>query len=220
VLWECLTGTPPFRRSSEFATLYAHLNDPPPDLRSRRPDLPSALENVLSRGLAKSPVDRYGSCGELVAAARLAAKPVRVHGRRLGLAAAIIAAMAVAGFALGFLIDRAVTDPGMTTAVVTATVAPPSYDGHDLDAAAYALMQSGYFAQALPFSENAVRALRGTGPADAYEGYANYNLGRIDVKLGRCAQAVPVLQRARRLQPKSAPTKNLLKKARACALRH
>ena len=220
VLWECLTGTPPFRRSSEFATLYAHLNDPPPELRSRRPDLPSALENVLSRGLAKSPVDRYGSCGELVAAARLAAKPVRVHGRRLGLAAGIIAAMALAGFALGFVIDRVVTDPGTTTAVVTATVTPTPYDGHDLDAAAYALIQSGYFAQALPFSESAVRALRGTGPADPYEGYANYNLGLIDVKLGRCAQAVPALERARVLQPKSTQTKKLLKRARACALRH
>jgi len=65
-----------------------------------------------------------------------------------------------------------------------------------------------------------VQSLRGTGPADPYEGYANYNLGRIDVELGRCAQAVPVLLRARKLQPKSAQTKKLLKRARACALRH
>jgi tRNA A-37 threonylcarbamoyl transferase component Bud32 len=220
VLWECLTGTPPFRRSSEFATLYAHLNDPPPDLRSRRPDLPGGLENVLSRGLAKSPVDRFASCGELVAAARLAAKPVRVHGRRLGLAAAIVAAMALAGFALGFAIDRVVTDPGMRTEVVTATVTPTTYDAHDLDAAAYALIQSGYYARARPFSESAVRALRGSGPADPYEGYANFNLGRIDVELGRCAEAVPPLKRARALQPKSVETKKLLKRARACALRH
>jgi len=48
----------------------------------------------------------------------------------------------------------------------------------------------------------------------------NFAIGRIDVELGRCAQAVPVLLRARKLQPKSAQTKKLLKRARACALRH
>jgi serine/threonine-protein kinase len=215
VIWECLAGAPPFRRSSDFATLFAHLNDAPPKLRSPHGELPTALEGVLSRGLSKSPVDRQGSCGELIVDARAAARPVRIRGRRLGLAVAIVAAMAALGVALGIGADRAVNDPGTQTTLRTTTIQP--YQGHELDAAAYALMQDGQYAAALPFSLDAVRALAGAGPGDPYEGYANYNLGRIMFKLGRCAEALPYLEHARTLQPKSKETKQLLMHTRRCA---
>jgi ABC-type transport system substrate-binding protein/class 3 adenylate cyclase len=70
VLVECLTGTVPYPRDSDLASLWAHANDPPPWLRERQPDLPEALESVVQRALAKDPEDRYQSCGELAAAAR------------------------------------------------------------------------------------------------------------------------------------------------------
>jgi YVTN family beta-propeller protein len=72
VLFECLTGVVPFRRDTELAVLWAHVNDPPPRIREHRPDLPAALDNVISRALAKDPGDRYPSCGALVAAAQAA----------------------------------------------------------------------------------------------------------------------------------------------------
>src|SRR5256885_6190352 len=80
VLYECLAGEPPFSRPSEVAVLNAHLHAPPPKLP---PELPGALGDVIAKGLAKSPLDRYASCGELVAAARAAAAERRVYGRRL-----------------------------------------------------------------------------------------------------------------------------------------
>src|SRR5918911_1245710 len=84
VLFECLTGTPPFHRSSDVAILNAHLHAPPPKLSKAAPDLPAALEPVLAKALSKSPLDRYASCGELVAAARAASIPEpRVDRRRL-----------------------------------------------------------------------------------------------------------------------------------------
>jgi hypothetical protein len=64
VLCECLTSEPPFRPSSEVATLFAHLEEPP--------SVPAGLEDVMSRALAKSSAWRYASCSELVSDARRA----------------------------------------------------------------------------------------------------------------------------------------------------
>jgi serine/threonine-protein kinase len=75
VLYECLTGNPPFRRDSDFAVLWAHVQDDPPAVTSRAPHLPAGLDAVLARGLAKNPAERYGSCWALVRAARDALVP-------------------------------------------------------------------------------------------------------------------------------------------------
>jgi len=73
VAYECLTGESPFRRDTEVATLYAHLNEPPPAPSSRRPELPTALDVVVGRAMAKDPRERYQTAGELAAATRSAA---------------------------------------------------------------------------------------------------------------------------------------------------
>ncbi len=70
LLYESLAGEVPFPRDTEAALLYAHLSETPPRLSERRPELPPALDDVLERGLAKEPGDRYPSAGQLVGAAR------------------------------------------------------------------------------------------------------------------------------------------------------
>jgi predicted ATPase len=70
VLYECLVGTPPFSRPTDTAVISAHLRDPPPDVTETRPDLPRALNGVVAQAMAKSVLDRFGSCDELIAAAR------------------------------------------------------------------------------------------------------------------------------------------------------
>jgi YVTN family beta-propeller protein len=72
VLFECLTGGVPFRRDSELAVLWAHVNDPPPRLGEHRPELPAALDDAIGRALAKAPDDRHPSCDALVATAQAA----------------------------------------------------------------------------------------------------------------------------------------------------
>ena len=67
VLFECLTGEPPFRRESFVATLYGHVNDPVPSVSERDPGLPAAIDAVVARALAKEPEHRQASCRELVA---------------------------------------------------------------------------------------------------------------------------------------------------------
>ena len=55
VLFECLAGKPPFSGRSAAAIGFAHLSEPPPDLRERRPDLSSALAEALLAALEKDP---------------------------------------------------------------------------------------------------------------------------------------------------------------------
>jgi ABC-type branched-subunit amino acid transport system substrate-binding protein/DNA-binding beta-propeller fold protein YncE len=102
VLYECLAGAPPFRHETEAETLWAHMQEQPRPLR-RHP----GLDPVLGKALAKEKDDRYGSCGEFIAAAASAlgfepparrAKRLRA-GRRLLLAGGVLllAAVAAAG---------------------------------------------------------------------------------------------------------------------------
>src|SRR3954470_22852183 len=63
---ETLTGTVPYLRDTDAATMYAHIIDPPPSVRERRPELPKALDDVLAAGMAKDPDDRQASAGGLV----------------------------------------------------------------------------------------------------------------------------------------------------------
>ncbi|AUY53901.1 serine/threonine-protein kinase [Streptomyces sp. CB01881] len=72
VVFEMLAGAPPFRRESDLALLWAHLNDPPPTLRDHRPDLSAAVDAVVARSLAKAPEQRYADCLQFVAELRAA----------------------------------------------------------------------------------------------------------------------------------------------------
>jgi YVTN family beta-propeller protein len=62
LLYECLSGDPPFPRSSDAAVLFAHLEEEPPSYPE--------LGEVLAKALAKSPEDRYSTCHELAGAVR------------------------------------------------------------------------------------------------------------------------------------------------------
>src|ERR671910_1084352 len=67
VLYECLTGKPPFRRDTEAETLWAHMQEQPAPLKDH-----PRLDPVLRKALAKDREERYASCGELIDAAATA----------------------------------------------------------------------------------------------------------------------------------------------------
>jgi ABC-type transport system substrate-binding protein len=101
VLYECLAGTRPFDRESELSVVFAHLNEPPPRLTDLRPDLPVAFDTVFATALAKSPDDRYSTCGEFARAARAALRgktyvPRRTRRRLLVAGAVALAAVGAA----------------------------------------------------------------------------------------------------------------------------
>lgn len=73
VLTECLTGSPPFPADSgeqAAEVLEARLVTAPPRPSRLRPGrVPAALDEVVARGLARKPADRYPAAGDLGAAA-------------------------------------------------------------------------------------------------------------------------------------------------------
>jgi serine/threonine protein kinase len=72
VAFALLCGTPPFHRHDGVAVMNAQLSAPPPMLTSIRPSLPSVVDEVMRRALAKNPGDRYPSCGKFADALRIA----------------------------------------------------------------------------------------------------------------------------------------------------
>ncbi len=68
--FELLSGSPPFRRDEPMAEIYAHMKEPPPTLSSRRPGTAGAVDDVLAKALAKTPAERYATCGQFADALR------------------------------------------------------------------------------------------------------------------------------------------------------
>ena len=117
LLFECLTGTVPYRTTSDVGALFAHLEEPVPSAAGRRVGLPADVDDVFERGLAKEPGQRYESCTALVAAARAALRldAPRAGSRRTAVAI-VVALAAVALAAAAFVIVRAEPRPPATTA--------------------------------------------------------------------------------------------------------
>ena len=65
ILFEMLTGRVVFDRETDLEKLWAHVHDPPRRLATLDPGLPSDLQDVLDRALAKNPGDRHLSASAL-----------------------------------------------------------------------------------------------------------------------------------------------------------
>jgi hypothetical protein len=72
VMYECLTGQVPFVKDLDAAVIWAHVEELPTPPSSVRAELPSAIDDVIAKALAKDPDDRYQTSRELIAAARAA----------------------------------------------------------------------------------------------------------------------------------------------------
>jgi serine/threonine-protein kinase len=65
VLFELLTGQPPFTADNLSALLFAIAHHPHPQLHTLRQELPPMFEDVLNRALQKELPQRYRRAGEL-----------------------------------------------------------------------------------------------------------------------------------------------------------
>src|SRR5204863_2813314 len=65
VLYELLTNEVPFPGENFVAVAMRHINEPPPSIRERRPDVPPRVEAAVHRAMAKDPRDRFATMAEL-----------------------------------------------------------------------------------------------------------------------------------------------------------
>ena len=80
VLYECLTGSRPYPSDSMAQQIAGHVREPVPKPSDKDPRL-AAFDDVVVKGMAKKPEQRYRSAGDLAAAARAAlGMPVRIPG--------------------------------------------------------------------------------------------------------------------------------------------
>ncbi|WP_329405934.1 serine/threonine-protein kinase PknD [Nocardia vinacea] len=117
VLYECLTGRPPFASSAGVQGVIAHhLHTPPPRPSTTTPDVPPAFDAVIAKGMAKNPDKRYQTVHELAAAACAVvddsavnttggvaarhARRIRLSPKTAGLLAAAVAVTVVAAVAV------------------------------------------------------------------------------------------------------------------------
>ena len=141
IVFEMLSGTPPFVGDSWVDLLHLHISGTPPRMRERGVEVPAALEAVVRRALAKEPGDRLPSMAafdEALSAfdvppggAAHAAVPVRLTSGSLRafslqrkvvatLVGGVVVTMALVGATLG--LRRSAADGA---AVQVATPAPP-----------------------------------------------------------------------------------------------
>jgi serine/threonine protein kinase len=209
VLYETLTGTPPFHRPSEVAVLNAHLHAPPPRLTKAAPGLPHELERVIEKALSKSPLDRYATPGELIAAARAAAAEHRIDARRLALSAGLLLLVGLLGAAIALGV-RSLAFKGHTrTETVSLVPKQPPFDvkrfldlkdGRTLNDIGFVLIGAHRYRDALPILEKAYRNTH-ENPVHAY---ATFNLGYVLLRLGNCRRSLQLFEEALPNEPKDA----------------
>ncbi len=70
MLYETLSGRPPFEADSAMTVMMMHLNDQVPDIRQIQPEAPTSLVAVIERATAKNRDERFQSAAEMAAALR------------------------------------------------------------------------------------------------------------------------------------------------------
>jgi serine/threonine-protein kinase len=147
ILYEMLTGHPPFEGPTYAVLIAKLLTSPPPPLDELRPGLPSALVRAVHRALEKEPGDRFSTAEQFAAALPSGGSPSSLElagtldgggsrsvamampkrpGRFRNLAIAVVAFTLAAAATAVVLVVTSDDEPAAAPASLTAPVAPPA----------------------------------------------------------------------------------------------
>ena len=179
VAFELLTGERPFSRESVTAEAAAHVSAAVPSASSRRHELPRSVDPVLERALAKDPDARYGSCREFVDALRDAwagdAAPTRIAAVSPAAAAPRRRRAALLAVAALLLVGAGALAAELTDGNGRATAQPPP---------------------ARTVTVTVRRTVTAAAVPDTNVANADWQLASTFAELGRCDQALPLIDRA------------------------
>ncbi len=94
ILYQMLTGRPPYEADTPMGVAYKHVTEPPPRLTAARPDLAPAFDALITQAMAKDPAQRFQTAGALLAVLERAvsAQPTRSGIKELDTAPTIVVA--------------------------------------------------------------------------------------------------------------------------------
>ncbi|RLP89291.1 serine/threonine protein kinase [Micromonospora sp. BL4] len=204
VLFEVLTGNPPYRADSALGLLHRHMNDPVPAVTERRAGVPDSLVQLVEQLLAKDPQDRPGSAAEVYEI--LAPFGAVEHELAGGLAIAVADGQPVDPtmpyrYPFGPLPPRSPLAPTRVDVVRPRTapevIEPPSLEElTEVEERAWALAEEERFTQAAALLETALRpVLRGHGAKQPRVLELRLNLANLHVLAGAFRQALPEFTR-------------------------
>jgi TolB-like protein/Tfp pilus assembly protein PilF len=119
VFYEMLTGRRPFRGQHESAVIYSIVNEDPDPIAVANPALPSSLQPVLDRLLAKDPGERYQSASDVLSdlervRSRAGASGARRWGAKVLPAGAVVALVAIVTLAAVVFLGDHGSEPAPT----------------------------------------------------------------------------------------------------------
>jgi hypothetical protein len=129
-LFEMVDGAPPFEADSAMTLMMMHLNDPVPDLRQLRPNVPDELVRIIEKSLAKDRNRRYQKASEMAAELRRVQKMLEGYGEGSAVASAqmgYVQPSASASWVAPAASPAAPAVPPTGTAPVAGTAAAPAY---------------------------------------------------------------------------------------------
>jgi serine/threonine protein kinase len=172
VMYECITGEPPFMGDNAIETVVKHVNEQPRSLHEVKPDLrlPNGLNEVVLRCLAKAPDDRYQNFADLnadlarVGSQKGVAQTRRKPASKIWIAvASIVVAAGLGVLCFSFLREPPQTAPSVSPiAVAPSTATPPDTvpsiaEADKLVVQAYPLHDAGKADESLHLFEKAAR---------------------------------------------------------------
>jgi serine/threonine-protein kinase len=124
LLFELLTGRPPFMGDSPVAVAYQHVREPAPTPSSFASDVPDSLDRITLKALAKDREDRYSSAAEFRADLESAARGGRVSAPPVSVFAAGAALGPAAGPGAGGPATQVLSPAAATTQMMPAGGSP------------------------------------------------------------------------------------------------